>query len=653
MTPQTAGALGSTRSAAHTWTGIGLAVATGLYYAVGFSEPTNDNFMHMAMARQMLAGDLPVRDFFDMGMTLMYGLTALAESILGHRLLAEALVVGVAAGASAYLVHKVVWLLTASGTAAAFSSVLLVLAGVRGYSYPKLVIYAAAAALWWGYVARPTAARVAAYGAWVAVAFYWRPDHGVYVAASLVLAVVAAHGLESIGVRRVCQGAAVAVACVVPLLGFVAATIGLSSYIRSGLAMTLAQHTATNDHAWPRWPIREIGDVIRLDGSEAFAPVVGLRWTADSRLSEREEILGRYGLTPIAADSPDVQRVRLSESSIPAIRGLVGEPIVEDTAGIDRGRATPTWSIWQRWRFSHWWLRFRVFGGVDDRTGAGEALAALFYGVPLVVLAGAPWLHRYLPPPVTAVRLAAFALVGLVSAVGLMRSPYDVRAVDNIVMPSILFACCAVGLWRAAAGGGRRVALTAGLAVLALLVVKSVAVAGQFETRVGQLTGQGRLPEMHEAWTSARDRLVAEPPAAYWEGRRAPVSVELARYARACVPPSDRLLVLWFAPEIYYYADRLMASRHMFFDSGYPSMEDELRLTLDKIRRTAPMLVFASDDLDTRTRALYPAVVAHVRGAYEEVGAIEDAGGVRRLILARRGVPVTGRYGTDEWPCYT
>lgn len=177
MSRQTAGVPVSIRRAAHTWTAIVLAVATGLFYAIGLSEPPNDNFIHMVMAREVLAGDLPIRDFFDMGMTLMYGLSALAEAVVGYRLLAEALVVGVMAGASAYLVYRVVWLLTASGTAAALSSVLLALAGVRGYSYPKLIVYAGAAALWWGYVSNPTAARVAAFGAWVAAAFYWRPDH--------------------------------------------------------------------------------------------------------------------------------------------------------------------------------------------------------------------------------------------------------------------------------------------------------------------------------------------------------------------------------------------------------------------------------------------------------------------------------------------
>src|SRR4051812_785284 len=163
---------------------------TAVYYTALMSVPTNDNFMHMALARQVLAGDLPVRDFFDSGTGLMYVLSAAADRIIGYRLLSEAVIVGVAAGTSAWLVFRLVVQLARSTAAAAFAALLVLVAAPRGYSYPKLIIYAVAAAVWWRYVRRPTSGAALMLGAWTAIAFYWRPDHGIYVAVGTVLATV-------------------------------------------------------------------------------------------------------------------------------------------------------------------------------------------------------------------------------------------------------------------------------------------------------------------------------------------------------------------------------------------------------------------------------------------------------------------------------
>jgi hypothetical protein len=349
--------------------------------------------------------------------------------------------------------------------------------------------------------------------------------------------------------------------------------------------------------------------------------------------------------------------VRLSSAAVAGLRELVNNPIVEDTAGIDRGSATlpsGTWPVWDRLRFSQWWLRVRLLSGVDEQMRASEATAAIFYGVPLLVLAAAlPWMSRYLPPPATARRLMGFAVVGIVTAVGLMRSPYDVRALDDVVVPAILVGCCLAALWRtgAAAGSGRRWLLRTAAVMLALLVVKSVAVAGQFGDRVDWLAGEWRsAARMRGAWTEVHDRLMSTPPLTFWKGRSSPAQIRLAQYAAECVPPSKRLLVLWFAPEIYYYADRLMASRHLFFESGYELLTNEQRLTNEKIKRFSPPLVFATARLDTFTSEKYPGVVEYVHRQYEPVGSVEDEG-ERYVILLRRDERAVGTYGDSQWPC--
>lgn len=43
----------------------------------------NDHFMHLAWSRQLLAGDVPVRDFLDPGMPLSYLASAAAQRLLG------------------------------------------------------------------------------------------------------------------------------------------------------------------------------------------------------------------------------------------------------------------------------------------------------------------------------------------------------------------------------------------------------------------------------------------------------------------------------------------------------------------------------------------------------------------------------------------
>jgi hypothetical protein len=633
-----------------------LAACAGIHQAVIASTPTNDDFMHLALANQMLAGDWPLRDFFDIYGVLMYGVSAAAQVVFGHRLLSEAVVVGVMLAVSAYLVFSLVRALTGSTGAAALAAVLLIVAGPRGYSYPKMIIYAVAAVLWWRYVTAPTRPKILALGAWVAIACYWRVDHGVYVSISVALAVVAAHGLSRRAAIRLAQAAAVAIVAMVPMLLLASASVGLGSFIESGVMIWRTQQTTSNTHTWPRWPVRRVGDFLRLDGPEAFAPTVGLRWAEGSSADARAMVLARYGLTAVGSDG-SVQIVQVSDYTPATVRGLINEPIVADTSGIDRSQSAIPWSawpIWERLRFSHWWLRFRLFAGIDEQSAAGESVAAIFYALPLVVaLAALPLLQRYLAPDATGLRLTAFALFGIVTAFGLMRSPYNVRAVDNVVVPAILFGCCVGAGWRAASAsrGVRRGLLVVTVILFAVFVVKSVAVAGQFGDRVGWLTGEGRsMSRMQGAWREVRDRLLAQPALTYWDGIPAPLDIQLARYAAECVPPSRRLLVLWFAPQIYYYADRHMASRHLFYESGYERLAPEQQRTLEKIQRFAPPVVFAPGDLDTFTRRLYPAIVDYIQREYETAATVADDGGQYQVLL-RRNEPVVRSYGEHQWPC--
>jgi hypothetical protein len=635
--------------------GVVIAAIAALYQLVLESVPTNDDFLHLALSRQLLAGDLPIRDFFDNGLTLQFGLSAASQAIFGHRLLSEAIVIAAAFFVSAYAVFTLVRTLTGSTPAAVLAALLLLLAGPRGYSYPKIVVYAVAAALWWQYVLRPSRAGAIALGVWTAIAFYWRPDHGLYVAAGVVLAMVAAHGLRRPLVTDGALSGATTVALVLPFLALVMLTGDLGSYARGGLRFARTQHTTMDSHAVPRWPLHRVSDVLQIAPPEVFAPVVSVRWAADTPPEQRRAVLARHRIAAIEDEDERTTRVRLASADSASIKSLINDPAVDDTAGIDRPSASLTlaeWPLWDRVRFRHRWLGWRLFAGLDDQRDASEGTAALFYVLPVVAFVVLVALRHRLAVTVTVPALAAFSAFVLIVELGLLRTPYDVRAVDGVAMPAILVGCVAgLGSRFAAAGGkGRRVMSLCLVAALVVFSVKAVASSGQFLDRVGWLAGDWRsAARMRGAWSDAASRLVASPPLSYWTGPSPPVSIRLAQYANACVPASERLAVLWFAPEIYYYADRLMALRHLVFVPGLTSPEEQ-RLTAEKFMHSLPPVVLAPAALSTFTRTVFPDLVGSVERDYIQAGSLDEDSGYQ--VLVRRGRTAASTWGPGQWPCF-
>jgi hypothetical protein len=243
---------------------------------------------------------------------------------------------------------------------------------------------------------------------------------------------------------------------------------------------------------------------------------------------------------------------------------------------------------------------------------------------------------------------------GTVVTLGLLRTPYDVRAVDGVAIAAILFALCVTVLWRAAMAGRflRRSLLVAVTVGFVLVTIKSVAVAGEFGARTSWLAGDWRSAErMSGAWHEVFGRLASSPPLEFHAGRDAGTSLRLASYARECLPPSDRLLVLWFAPEIHYYAGRLAAQRHLVFVPAWARLEHEQRMTLAKVERFSPPLAFARSSLEGVALETYPALVEYVRRDYEAAGSLADGDG-EYTIFAKRDRRVVRHYGEHMWPCY-
>lgn len=635
-----------------------LAFAAALWHIALMTRAANDNFMHMAMAQQWLAGDWPVRDFFDNGSLLQFALSALAQWSVGNRLLGEALIVGVAWAISTYLVFVLVRRLTGSLPLAVVASLLLIVAGARGYSYPKGVVYAVAASVWWAYVRRPGVASAAGFGAWVAVAYYWRPDHGVYVAFGLVLAALAAHGLRREAVTRTALAGATTLALVAPFWAYVHSTVGLPDYARTALAAVRSEHGEHGPHEWPI--VRFGGRMLVSEPPERYAPVVNVRWSAGTAPEARDAIRTRYGLTSLEVDG-ETERVRLSARSVSEVAALIREPIIEDTAGIDRFSATLLSSAWpavSRWRFEHAWLRLRLLPDLDGHMRAAEYAVAIFLFMPVVLLIASPWMAPHLGQEITPWQLSAFAAFTFAVAIGMLRQPFTARAADAVVLCSVSIALCTAWLWRAGTAGQRVRALQvlasrAAAVVLAVATTTNVAAAGQFGQTLDTLAGNPMaLKAAAGAWAGVGRELTASPPLAHYLDRPARFPLQLAAYARGCLPPTDRVLVLWFEPEIPYFSERLMAQRHLVFPPGWATLAHEQHATLEKITRYKPPLAFAvRSALDRTARAVYPRVVEYVEREYELAATAENSG-EEYLIFARKDRPRLAEFGSQRWPCF-
>jgi hypothetical protein len=630
-----------------------MAVAAAVWHVILMSGAANDNFMHMAMAQQWLAGDWPVRDFFDNGRLLQYSLSALGQLAIGDRLLGEALIAGLFWAISAYVIFVLVRQLTGSVPAAFLASLLLIVAGARGYSYPKGVVYAVAAVLWWAYVRRPKVATIVAFGAWVAVAYFWRPDHGVYVAFGLVLAAVAAHGVRFETVTRVALGGATTLAVVAPFWGYIHATVGLPQYARAGFSGVRTEHATHGPHVWP--VLRFGRRVLVVEPQEHYAPVVNVRWTGDSDPAARDAIRVRYGLSTLEVDG-ESERFRLSARSIAQVGALIREPIVEDTSGIDRSSGALLASDWpaaRRWRFEHAWLRLHLLPDLDARGRAAEYAVVVFLLLPVVLLMLSPWIAPRLASGVTPWQLSAFAVFAFAVALAMLREPFTARVADAVVLCAVVIALCTVWLWRT--GGGRRaraVASRAAAVGLVLVTIPSVAVAGQFDQILDKLTGHWTGLDLAGIWATIGRELTASPPLAHYVDRPARLTIQLAAYARGCVPPTDRVLVLWFEPEIPFFSERLLAQRHFTFPPAWANLPYEQNATVAKATHYKPPLVFAlASSLDRTARATFPSLVDYVEREYQLAAKVED-GGEEYLIFARKDRPVLASFGPRGWPCF-
>jgi hypothetical protein len=518
----------------------------------------NDHFLHFAYAKQVQAGEQPLRDFLDAGLqganpSLTYELSAAAQRLFGNNLRSEAWLTtaGVAAGAAAAFLAGCY---VAPWPAALATAWLSAVISPKLYGYPKVLVLAVASLLIARYARAPDWRRACALAVLTAVAFLFRHDLAVYCALGTAVALVAVAATGRLPWTRTAAHAAVYALATALLLApsfwWIETHTGIERYLRTGWEMGQRESQRT-DIEWPV-PSMAPGDSVRA-------------------VLAREENTQAWLYYLFLA--------------VPALG--VGSTVIRLA---------------------------RRESDADGRRATVLALSAM-----------------------TAVLCATFLRGSLEGRFGDMAPPVAVVGATLIA---------------ASVGGGRRpLGWRVGRGALAAAIVVVTTVCVWSLQSVGAELARARLLDSpFEVATRAGgvSRELALLPNALRARPDASPSMQTADYLFRCTVPSDRVLVVAYAPEIFAFSERLFAGGRATFVPGfYADAGYEIHAVTRLERESVPL---ALADVEAET-AEFPLVDAYLRTHFVDSGTIEIDGGRRLRLLAHRGL--VGRpSGRDARPCF-
>ena len=596
-----------------------LVFVAALTFKLATFSITNDDYLHLASAQQVLLGEVPFRDFFDPGEWLFYGTSALAQLLAGRSLLTELVLDAVGLAVGQTLLFALATTLTRSrllGLAAAAFSVLL---APRPYSYPKILLYAVGVSIAWRYLERQRPADLRWAGVFTAVAFLFRHDHGAVLGISITLAIVLAAwplGAKAT-VTRLAEFAGIVVVLLLPWLVFLQLNGGIGAYVRSSLETGDAEYRRTVAPAPPLVFNWRVGVPLPA----AIPPRVSVRWAPSVDTADRQRAEDELRLTDGQDKGQRTFEYTLTDASRAHVTVLVRDPRVEDTQGIDRQHLFVT--AWRDNPNANAWLYYLTvtlpFAGLLSLIGR------------LVWRRGVE-VTRVLRDSETQ-RVMVLVATAWLSHLFLLRAKSDVAVADVGVTSALLAVWL---LARATAWRGSPLPWIAVRGVVTLWVAAATAVA--LSATSG---GIQTINALRGARPPIRARLadVARSVAPYGD--------EAARYVHACTTEQDRLLVAAaYVPDMYVRAGRGFAAGRSYFLSFEPS-EDALAFSLSRLRRQRVPIVLTNDEELAWFSRTYPSLAAYVMQNYRPAG----EAGTYDVLVDTRLMP-TRRYEPGDLPCF-
>lgn len=265
--------------------------------------------MQLAYAQQVLAGDLPNRDFVDPGMPLTYALSAVvqwgqpgpySEVLLTCSLLAL----------TTALVFVTTTTLTGSivaGLAAAFFALVL---KPHLYSYTKVLVPALTLLALQYYLGAPSTRRIVLLGTGTAVATLFRYDLGVYAVAGIGVGLLAAHWrAPAVLFGATVRYAAATAIALLPYAAFLQWTGGVGQQLREAVEYTRADEhqlaftrpefpVLSGATAWTEWSYLDSAAFLYYAAHLAVAVglmLIAWRWRAQ-REHQAPAVLGTLAI---------------------------------------------------------------------------------------------------------------------------------------------------------------------------------------------------------------------------------------------------------------------------------------------------------------------------------------------------------------------
>lgn len=610
-----------------------------------FNNLTNDHYGHVALAQQILLGDLPIRDFADPGWPLTYLLSAVAWRVGGGTLGSEWTIVALGFAVGAAFTWAAARRLSASVAIAVLVTSIVVVIHPRTYSYPKILVYAVAGWALIHLAVRPRGLRLVVMAAVVAIAFLFRHDHGLFIGVASVTCILAAsrHDGWRSASRRVAAITATTAALLLPWIMFVSFNGGLVSYFMAGIEFSGREAESTMLAAWPRFQLQPNQPLLGL--RPPARPEAQVAWTTDTTVAIRQTLERRFTLEYVREG--DGARFYYVHNTTPEnLRALADDVHVAGTAGLGRLRQ-PAWR-----EFLSIISPARLVSGLAVGTNASAWLFWMFWFLPLLcaVLCCRRLLQSRERWPGELAAIAGIVVLAVLVNATFIRDALDVRLPDAVV-PQALLGAWALGIpwtdrWRR-----RTVQRLVQLAALATIVMSFAAVNHTSSVReMFANTGIGEgLDGITRRAAEVRRRL-------RWSHREAAPSryagelTPFFRYLDRCTSHTDRLIVTGEFPDVLVAAGRPFASDGVVFGGGYSSEVHQDR-TVQRLRERPALFAIHMSGYD-RFRSRFTLVDRYLADGYRPMAEIPVEGATTIRIVVDKSRVSTGTDADTGWPCF-